>query len=101
MLFTNGKVFTPEGFVYGGFAIEDGRFAEVFEGGRAGGADLGGACVIPGLVDIHTHGAAGADFSDGDPDGLARMAAHLAKCGVTSFAPTSTPCRAQCACISF
>ena len=89
MLFTNGKVFTPEGFVYGGFAIEDGRFAEVFEGGRAGGADLGGACVIPSLVDIHTHGAAGADFSDGDPDGLTRMAAHLAKCGVTSFAPTS------------
>ncbi|MBR0041355.1 MAG: N-acetylglucosamine-6-phosphate deacetylase [Oscillospiraceae bacterium] len=89
MLFTNAIVFTPEGFRYGGFAVEDGRFAEVFSGERAGGIDLGGAQVIPGLVDIHTHGAAGADFSDGDAEGLRRMAAHLARCGVTSFAPTS------------
>ena len=90
MLFSNAFVFLPgRGFVRGGFTVEDGRFAEVFEGAREGGADLGGACVIPGLVDIHTHGALGADFSDGDPEGLRRMAAHLAKCGVTSFAPTS------------
>ena len=90
MLFSNAFVFLPgRGFVRGGFTVEGGRFAEVFEGAREGGADLGGACVIPGLVDIHTHGALGADFSDGDPEGLRRMAAHLAKCGVTSFAPTS------------
>ena len=69
--------------------MEEGRFAEVFFEEREGGVDLGGACVIPGLVDIHTHGAAGADFSDGDVAGLARMARHLAKNGVTSFAPTS------------
>ena len=89
MLYTNAFVFTPKGFVRGGFAVEDGRFAEVFAGERGGGTDLGGATVLPGLVDIHTHGAAGADFSDGDAEGLARMAAHLARCGVTSFAPTS------------
>lgn len=89
MLYTNANVFTPSGFIKGGFTVEDGRFAEVFEDDRAGGVDLGGAAVIPGLVDIHTHGAAGADFSDGDAEGLTRMAAHLAKRGVTSFCPTS------------
>ena len=89
MLFTNANVFTPDGFVHGGFTVEDGRFGEVFAGDRKGGADLHGAHVIPGLVDIHTHGAANVDFSDGDVEGLKRMAAHLAKCGVTSFAPTS------------
>ena len=87
--FVNARVFTPEGFIRGGFAVEDGRFAEVFAGDRPGDVDLGGAAVIPGLVDIHTHGAAGADFSDGDAAGLRRMAAHLASRGVTSFAPTS------------
>ena len=89
MLYTNANVFTPAGFVRGGFLVEDGRFAEVFAGEHSGGTDLGGAYVIPGLVDIHTHGAANADFSDGDAEGLKRMASHLAKCGVTSFAPTS------------
>ena len=78
MLYTNANVFTPSGFVKGGFSVENGRFAEVFAGERDSGADLGGARVIPGLVDIHTHGAAGADFSDGDLEGLTRMAARLA-----------------------
>ena len=87
MLYTNANVFTPDGFVYGGFTVKNGRFLDVFAGGLNGGVDLGGAAVIPGLVDAHTHGAAGADFSDGDAEGLRRMAAHLARRGVTSFAP--------------
>ena len=90
MRFYNALLFLGEkGFVHGGFDVEDGRFAAVFTDEREGEVDLCGACVIPGLVDIHTHGAAGADFSDGNAAGLRRMAAHLAKCGVTSFAPTS------------
>jgi N-acetylglucosamine-6-phosphate deacetylase len=83
-------LFTPDrGFVPGGFTVENCRFGEFFFDDRTGGTDLGGAKVLPGLVDAHTHGAAGADFSDGDPDGLTRMAAYLAQNGVTSFAPTS------------
>ena len=90
MRYYNALLFLGEkGFVPGGFDVEDGRFAAVFTDGREGEVDLCGACVIPGLVDIHTHGAAGADFSDGDASGLRRMAAHLARRGVTSFAPTS------------
>ena len=90
MRYSNALLFLGEqGFVRGGFEVEDGRFSAVFTDGGAGGTDLDGARVIPGLVDIHTHGAAGADLSDGDAAGLRRMAAHLARCGVTSFAPTS------------
>lgn len=90
MRYTNALVFLPEeGFCRGGFAVEGGRFTEIFSGEGAGDVDLGGARVIPGLVDIHTHGAMGADFSDGDAEGLRRMAAHLARRGVTSIAPTS------------
>ena len=87
MRYCNAFVFLPDrGFVRGGFDVEDGRFAAVFTDERDGEVDLCGACVIPGLVDIHTHGAMGADFSDGDAEGLRRMAAHLAGRGVTSFA---------------
>ena len=89
MVFQNALIFTPAGFRRGGFTVENGRFVELFERSRPGAVDLGGALVIPGLVDIHTHGAMGADFSDGDAEGLRRMAAYLASRGVTSFAPTS------------
>ena len=43
MRFTNAQVFTPAGFVYGGFEVEDGRFAAVFAGERSDGTDLEGA----------------------------------------------------------
>ncbi len=91
MRFQNAWIFTPErGFVYGGFSVEEGRFDEVWEGVPAGpGEDLRGAWVIPGLVDLHTHGNSGADFSDGDYEGLVKMAGYLAGQGVTSFAPAS------------
>lgn len=45
--------------------------------------------VIPGLVDIHTHGAVGCDWSDGDADGLQPLADHYAAHGVTSFLATT------------
>ena len=53
------------------------------------GIDLENQYVIPGLVDVHNHGNSGADFSDGDYDGLVKMARYLAQNGVTSFAPAS------------
>lgn len=89
MWYVNGNIFTPGGWVRGAFEVADGRFAQIAAGARAGGVDLGGAKVVPGLVDIHTHGNSGADFSDGDAEGLARMARFLARNGVTAFAPTS------------
>ena len=89
MNFQNAQIFTPAGFVRGGFTVRDGRFGELFSGERPDALDLDGALVIPGLIDIHTHGNSGADFSDGDYEGLKTMAAFLAKNGVTGFAPAS------------
>lgn len=89
MRYENGWIFADGRFVRGGFSVENGRFAHVLEDVPGPAEDLGGALVIPGLVDIHVHGCAGADFSDGDYAGLVRMARYLARRGVTSFAPAS------------
>ncbi len=51
--------------------------------------DLADCFIIPGLVDIHTHAAMGADASDGDLEGLKTMSRFYASQGVTSFCPTT------------
>ena len=89
MRYENGWIFADGRFVRGGFSVENGQFAHVLEDVPGPAEDLDGALVIPGLVDIHVHGCAGADFSDGDYAGLVRMARYLARRGATSFAPAS------------
>jgi len=56
-----------------------------------GAADFDGEgyYLIPGLVDIHTHGAVGEDFSDGKAEGMQPMADYYAAHGVTSFLATT------------
>lgn len=50
--------------------------------------DCGGRQVIPGLVDIHTHGRAGGDFNTADADDMRAMAKSYSDYGVTSLFPT-------------
>ena len=53
------------------FISEITRLTEAFEAtSEEEVIDAEGLIVIPGLVDIHSHGAYGEDFSDGDPEGL-------------------------------
>ena len=51
--------------------------------------DAEGLYVIPGLIDIHSHGAVGEDFSDGDLEGLKRLLSYEYSHGITSYCPTS------------
>ncbi len=51
--------------------------------------DATGFYVLPGLIDIHSHGAVGHDFSDGDLDGLQEILTYQCAHGVTGYCPTS------------
>ena len=107
MRYNNAYIFQgEEGFVRGGLRVQDGRIAEVIRedaasqrniGSQAAAelpapeeeTDLEGMYVIPGLIDIHSHGNSGYDFSDGNAEGVREMGRYYARHGITSFAPTS------------
>ena len=91
MFYKNARIYTGDfKFHTGAFEVVDGKFGAVLpENVPEDAIDLNGATVIPGLIEAHSHGAVGADFSDGDYEGLVRMAKYYLSCGVTSFAPTS------------
>lgn len=88
MLIKNGKVLFGRTFTDADLSFD--RTIKAI-GRLEGPADLdaAGGYVIPGLVDIHTHGAVGEDFSDGKPQGLQPLADYYAAHGVTSYLATT------------
>lgn len=90
MNFKNAKIYTSRfRFESGAFSVENGRFVNVLGPAAEDAIDLEGAYVIPGLIDVHTHGNSGYDFCDGSDEGMEIMARYMASVGVTSYAPTS------------
>ena len=69
------------------FGVENGRFAFVGPTDRPG-EDLQGREVIPGLIDIHSHGCVGRDAMDG-PAVLNEMSRFYLRNGVTAWYPTT------------
>lgn len=51
--------------------------------------DVKGKTIVPGMIDVHIHGAAGADVMDATPEALDKMAVFLAKEGTTCFLATT------------
>ena len=80
--------------VQGDIEIEDGKILRVGKDLPRKEEDLAVDCagsytVVPGFVDVHIHGCAGADTCDATRDALEAMAAFLLAHGVTSFCPTT------------
>lgn len=51
--------------------------------------DFGTDRILPGFIDVHTHGAFGFDTNDASEEGLRNWTKNIAKEGVTSFLPTT------------
>lgn len=84
----NAYIFIGESFQKGDIRFSE-RISEIGDLPGEADIDAGGGYVIPGLVDIHTHGALGEDHSDGSPEGLRKLSDWYASSGVTSFLATT------------
>lgn len=73
--------------------IEDGKIASISADRPAADAksvyDAKGAYVVPGFIDIHTHGALGMDITDPEPNAVETVAKAKLREGCTSFLPTT------------
>ena len=63
----------------GSFSIPS--YSEIF--------DIKSKIALPGLIDIHIHGAGGSDFGEGTKTALQNMSNSLVKHGITSFIGTT------------
>ena len=94
MRIVNGMVFDGQCFRERDVVVEGDRFARVEPAGATGAAgahdvDAQGCYVIPGLIDVHFHGAMGHDFCDAEQEGIAAIARYEASRGVTAICPTT------------
>lgn len=89
----NGRVITPEGIIDGYVLYEDGKITETGTGDCMPQADevidAQGRYVSPGFIDIHTHGAGGADYMDGTLEAYLTAARMSARHGATLVYPTT------------
>lgn len=93
MLFKGGKVFTGEKFENVSVRVEDGKITEIAQGlsEKAGEevVELGENLLIPGFIDLHTHGCVGYDFSTADKEEIDKMCGFYLSRGITSVAGTT------------
>jgi len=88
MLIKNAKVLIGKAFIETDIAF-DKTITTIGKSEAPGDLDGKNCYVVPGLVDIHTHGAMGEDFSDGKLAGIQPMADYYAAHGVTSYLATT------------
>nr|WP_318475910.1 N-acetylglucosamine-6-phosphate deacetylase [Photobacterium leiognathi] len=86
------RIFTPTGIAYNQYVIvNDGKIEAITETKPldCDVTELEGQTLVPGFIDIHIHGRAGADVMDATPQALQNIADALPKTGVVAWVGTT------------
>ncbi|HYF77660.1 MAG TPA: N-acetylglucosamine-6-phosphate deacetylase [Symbiobacteriaceae bacterium] len=95
-LFTSRRIQREHGEIDGYLLVADGKIAEVAPGpvpavlSGVPCIDVGQDRIIPGMIDLHIHGAGGWPVEGVGPAELRNLAQYLAAFGVTGFLPSAS-----------
>jgi N-acetylglucosamine-6-phosphate deacetylase len=95
LLLRNARIILPDGVIErGSVVMHEGRIARVgesqaIESGRE--TDATGLTLFPGFIDVHLHGAVGADILTATAADLERVSEFLVTQGVCGWLPTYVP----------
>lgn len=84
----SGRIVLKDRIIEGRILIENDAIKRIDETGNINCKDY----ILPGFVDLHTHGSGGFDFMDGTEDDIVKAAASHAKFGTTTCLPTTLTC---------
>lgn len=93
-LLYNAQLILKDSIQHGYIVVNDGKIEAISFSDHIGGVydkriDCGDKYLAPGFIEVHTHGAGGADFMDGTLDAFeTALTTHLAH-GTTTILPTT------------
>lgn len=90
MIIQSKKVWVVNTWLEAQIEVEDGKITNVYPyGTKEVDEDYGEKRIVPGFIDVHTHGAYGFDTNDAEEEGLRTWLKNIVKEGVTGILPTT------------
>lgn len=90
MIIQSKRVWVLGQFIEAQIEVEDGKIQNVLGyNTKDVDYDYGDKRIVPGFLDIHTHGAYGWDTNDATEEGLRNWMKHIPEEGVTGICPTT------------
>lgn len=90
MIIQGKRVWVLDDFLACQIEVEDGKIRAILPyGAKEADEDYGDLRILPGFIDVHTHGAYGFDTNDANEEGLRKWIKEIPHEGVTSILPTT------------
>lgn len=90
MILQSKRVWISGQFIPAQIEIEEGKIKAIYNyGAKEECEDYGNERIVPGFIDIHTHGAYKFDTNDANPEGLRNWMKNITHEGVTGICPTT------------